>query len=93
VADVTEWDQAACKGQEIGIFFDHEDVRGEKRAASLAIARGICAQCRIRRTCLNYAIDTGQQFGVWGGLTAAERTDLVVASNRGGIVAPHRAAS
>ena len=90
---MTEWDQAACKGQEIGIFFDHEDVRGEKRAASLAVARGICAQCHIRRTCLTYAIDTGQQFGVWGGLTAAERTELVVASNRGGIVPPHRAAS
>jgi WhiB family redox-sensing transcriptional regulator len=77
-----DWDKAACNGQDTGIFFDHEDTRGEKRANFLAAARSICATCTIRTSCLDYAVDTVQQFGVWGGLTAAERAELIVTTNR-----------
>lgn len=89
------WDQAACNGLETGIFFDHEDTRGEKRATSLAAARSICATCTIRTACLDFAVDTAQAFGVWGGLTAAERSELIVAKQRRELLTParHRAAS
>ena len=92
---MTDWDQAACNGQDTSIFFDHEDTRGEKRAASLAVARSICATCSIRTACLTYAVETVQAFGVWGGLTAAERSELIVAKQRQEILTPgrHRAAS
>jgi WhiB family transcriptional regulator, redox-sensing transcriptional regulator len=93
---MTDWDQAACNGLDTGIFFDHEDTRGEKRATSLAAARSICATCTIRTACLNYAVDTVQAFGVWGGLTAAERTEIIVATQRRELLTPvrhHRAAS
>jgi WhiB family redox-sensing transcriptional regulator len=92
---MTDWDKAACNGRDTGIFFDHEDTRGEKRAASLAAARTICATCSIRTACLTYAMDTVQQFGVWGGLTAAERSELIVANHRREVLAPtgHLAAS
>jgi WhiB family transcriptional regulator, redox-sensing transcriptional regulator len=90
-----DWDQAACNGQQTSVFFDHEDTRGEKRATLLAAARTICATCPIRSECLDYAVDSGQQFGVWGGLTAAERSELIVATNRRSLITPvrHRAAS
>jgi WhiB family redox-sensing transcriptional regulator len=92
VRDMSNWDQAACNGQETRIFFDHEDMRGEKRAKSLAGARTICIGCSIKRACLTYALDSGQQFGMWGGLTANERNELIVA-NQGREILPHRAAS
>jgi WhiB family redox-sensing transcriptional regulator len=92
---MTDWDQAACNGQDTSIFFDHEDTRGEKRAASLAVARSICATCTIRSACLDYALESTQAFGVWGGLTAAERSEIIVAKQRREVLTPghHRAAS
>jgi WhiB family redox-sensing transcriptional regulator len=92
---MTDWDQAACNGLDTGIFFDHEDTRGEKRATSLAAARSVCATCTIRSACLDYAVDTVQAFGVWGGLTAAERSEIILASQRRDVLTPirHRAAS
>jgi WhiB family redox-sensing transcriptional regulator len=76
------WDDAACNGQETSIFFDHEDSRGEKRAVLLNAARSICSDCSIQSGCLDFAVRSGQQFGVWGGLTAAERSELVVVTTR-----------
>jgi WhiB family redox-sensing transcriptional regulator len=87
---MTDWDQAACNGQDTGIFFDHEDTRGEKRATSLAAARSICAQCTIRTACLDYAVETTQAFGVWGGLTAAERSEIIVAKQHRELLTPGR---
>jgi WhiB family redox-sensing transcriptional regulator len=92
--NVTDWDQAACRGQDTRIFFEHEDVRAARRLAALEKARKFCHQCPIKRDCLDYAVATGQQFGVWGGLTAAERLELPDYANL--MPAPrrqHRAAS
>lgn len=39
-------------------------------------AKAICAACEVRAECLEYALETGQQHGVWGGLSAHQRDDL-----------------
>ncbi len=36
-------------------------------------AKAICAGCPVIADCLNYAFETGQNYGVFGGLTADER--------------------
>jgi WhiB family redox-sensing transcriptional regulator len=36
----------------------------------------ICAMCAVSRQCLEFAIDTHEQHGVWGGLTEHERRAL-----------------
>lgn len=36
-------------------------------------AVAMCRACPVRRECLQWAIDTNQQFGVWGGLTPNQR--------------------
>ena len=89
------WDDAACNGQETSVFFDHEDSRGQKRVVLLNAARSICSTCTIRSACLDFALQSGQQFGVWGGLTAAERSELIVVTNRRQSLSAvrHRAAS
>ena len=40
-------------------------------------AKAICATCPVAEQCLEYAIETHQSDGVWGGLTAVERHRLV----------------
>lgn len=36
-------------------------------------AKEQCRQCVHRVECLQWALDTGEQHGVWGGLTAQQR--------------------
>jgi WhiB family redox-sensing transcriptional regulator len=36
-------------------------------------ARRICADCPVKAECREYALAQGEQFGIWGGLTAGER--------------------
>ncbi|MEV0616109.1 WhiB family transcriptional regulator [Nonomuraea sp. NPDC050404] len=42
-------------------------------------AKRYCVACPARQECLDYALRTGQDHGVWGGLTARERRDLAKA--------------
>lgn len=41
-----------------------------------AAAKTVCAGCEVREQCLAYAVSTGQDTGVWGGLTDTERRAL-----------------
>lgn len=36
-------------------------------------AKQICRPCAVRRQCLDWAIHTNQDIGVWGGLSEDER--------------------
>ena len=74
---MSKWDRAACVGRDTKIFFDHEDERGRRRTTALAMARVLCEGCTVKLDCLKLALDQNEQFGVWGGLTAGERTELV----------------
>lgn len=77
--DPADWrEQAACRGMETAIFFP---TRGDN--AGVAQARSICAGCPVRRQCLDNALaDTGDRYGIRGGLTARERMGQHMASGR-----------
>jgi WhiB family redox-sensing transcriptional regulator len=71
----TDWqERAACRGPHAAAFFppSKPERRDEKRLREDA-AKAICAACSVRRDCLNYALNVGEQHGVWGGLSEAER--------------------
>ncbi|MGH9195474.1 MAG: WhiB family transcriptional regulator [Acidimicrobiia bacterium] len=36
-------------------------------------AKKVCRECRVRKDCLAWALATGQDNGVWGGLSEDER--------------------
>ncbi|GAA1596425.1 WhiB family transcriptional regulator [Streptomyces globosus] len=43
---------------------------------SLREAKRLCAACEVRTGCLEYALANDERFGVWGGLSEAERLAL-----------------
>lgn len=36
-------------------------------------ARQVCRECAVRAECLDYALETNQDSGIWGGLAEEER--------------------
>lgn len=65
-----EWhEQANCKGTDGDEFFPD-------KGGSTRFAKRICARCEVTTECLEYALDTDQRFGVWGGLSERERNAL-----------------
>jgi WhiB family redox-sensing transcriptional regulator len=45
-----------------------------ERGADSRTVKGICGRCTVNTTCLDWAIDTDQLHGIWGGMTRTERT-------------------
>ena len=62
-------DLGSCRGMDPDIFFPD---RGE----SLAPAKTVCGECIVRDECLEFALDHGERFGVWGGTSERERRKL-----------------
>jgi WhiB family transcriptional regulator, redox-sensing transcriptional regulator len=65
------WALAACQTVSTELFFPVTET-GPARL-QVAQAKAICANCRVRLDCLEYAISTHQVHGVWGGLSESER--------------------
>jgi WhiB family transcriptional regulator, redox-sensing transcriptional regulator len=65
---------AACLGADPEVFFPI----GSTGPALLQTeeARAVCRGCDVARECLCWALDTGQDAGVWGGLSEDERRVL-----------------
>jgi WhiB family transcriptional regulator, redox-sensing transcriptional regulator len=63
--------QAACAGIDTETFFPS----GSTGTALNQIerAKAVCAICPVCSQCLDYALDTGQTDGVWGGLDPDQR--------------------
>lgn len=59
---------AACKGAPLDAFFPAEGAHG-----AYSEAQQYCAKCPVTRECLQHALDTGSDSGMWGGTTPAER--------------------
>lgn len=68
--DTDFFDDGACRGVETSVFFPVSDTFAGD-------AKAICATCPVAEQCLEYAIETHQSDGVWGGLTSVERHRLV----------------
>src|ERR1700742_3980173 len=65
------WRSAACLEADPELFFP-VSAHGPG-AREIAKAKAVCAACRVRRQCLQYALATHQLHGVWGGTSEDER--------------------
>jgi WhiB family redox-sensing transcriptional regulator len=71
-----EWlRRAACVGEDPELSFPV----GTKGPAlrDIAAAKRICARCPVTVQCLDFALDSGQASGVWGGTCEEERVELL----------------
>ncbi|GAC1317619.1 MAG: WhiB family transcriptional regulator WhcE [Acidimicrobiales bacterium] len=41
-----------------------------------ALAKRVCASCPVRLQCLEFAVTTNQEYGVWGGADEEERRNI-----------------
>lgn len=64
-------DRAECRDMSGEVFFPD---RYDKKA--IAFARRVCQRCPVAGPCLAYALDLGEQEGVWGGTLEHERRRL-----------------
>lgn len=54
-------------------------LRSEKRSVKISReqqAKAVCASCTVRAQCLDQALERGERYGIWGGLTDLERRHL-----------------
>ena len=73
-ADSAWRDAAACTATDPELFFPIGT--SGPALAQTAKALQICRGCPARHACLEWAIQTGADFGIWGGLTEDERRAL-----------------
>ena len=83
-------DRAACLGEDPELFFPI----GSTGPALVQIeeAKAVCRRCEVVDSCMKWAIESGQDTGVWGGLSEDERRALKrrdARARRAGPVAPH----
>lgn len=70
-----EWrHRAKCRGVDPELFFPV----GTSGPAQLQIgeAKAVCRRCPVVSECLAWALESGQDDGVWGGLDETERRKL-----------------
>jgi WhiB family transcriptional regulator, redox-sensing transcriptional regulator len=60
--------RAACTGIDSEIFYPASEDEAEALEA-----KAICAICPVQATCLEYALESREREGIWGGTTERER--------------------
>lgn len=65
---------ALCKDEDPELFFPIGNTGPAER--QIKEARSVCNQCVVKCDCRDWALDTGQQSGIWGGLSEDERRGM-----------------
>ncbi|MFE9855519.1 WhiB family transcriptional regulator [Streptomyces sp. NPDC005780] len=67
----TDWhEEALCRQVDPELFMP--EVGGSAKDA-----KATCMSCEVRPQCLNYAVDAGERWGVWGGLGQKDLRRLI----------------
>lgn len=76
-----EWvHRARCRDEDPELFFPVGTTG--PAAAQIEAAKAVCFACEVRGDCLEWALLTGQDAGVWGGMSEEERRALRRARRR-----------
>lgn len=71
--------RARCRGRDATLFFAPAaggELKEEKLARE-AMAKSICRECPVRAQCLEFALETREPYGIWGGLNELERRRMM----------------
>ena len=69
-------DEAACRFEDPDLFFPPEKERGRYAVLRETLAKRVCLRCPVLGECTAYALAADERYGVWGGLSPAERDRL-----------------
>jgi WhiB family redox-sensing transcriptional regulator len=73
--DVDDWrDQAACRDTDPDLFFPIGSTG--PAVEQIDAAKAVCTQCEAQQSCLEFALVTNQESGIWGGTSEDERRKL-----------------
>jgi WhiB family redox-sensing transcriptional regulator len=80
MTEVWSWrDEAACRDV---VTADYDPFFADTEAGQLE-AIAICGICLVRDDCLTFAVRTGQQYGIWGGLAEGTIRRLIARDRAG----------
>lgn len=63
--------RAACRDVDPELFFPPGTTGPALR--QIREAKQVCRRCPVQVSCLQFALETGEDFGIWGGTTEDER--------------------
>ena len=73
--DLDDWrSRSACRDTDPDLFFPVGTTG--LALEQIAAAKAVCATCEVRAACLEFALATNQESGVWGGTSEEERRKL-----------------
>ena len=73
--DNDDWrDRSACRDTDPDLFFPIGTTG--PAIEQIQAAKAVCRQCEVQGACLEFALATNQEAGVWGGTTEDERRKL-----------------
>jgi WhiB family redox-sensing transcriptional regulator len=73
--ELDEWrEQSACRDTDPDLFFPVGTTG--PAIEQIANAKAVCRVCDVQKQCLEYALTTNQDSGIWGGTSEEERRAL-----------------
>ncbi|MER5755361.1 WhiB family transcriptional regulator [Streptomyces sp. NPDC002088] len=77
LVDLWAWQrEAACRDLDSTLFYSPHGEGFTDRRSREERARSVCWTCAVQEKCAQFALTLGETYGVWGGLTEAERRRL-----------------
>lgn len=73
-ADATWRDRASCRFANLSLFFPADGIGSALEQVN--VAKAVCQDCQVQDACLQFALETNQEAGIWGGATEDERRRL-----------------
>lgn len=70
-------EKAACRGVDTEKFFLERGARSRNKRKQEEEAVRICRSCPVLVECRRWALEVPEYYGVWGGLTADQRMQLM----------------
>lgn len=66
--------RAICRTEDPELFFPIGSTG--PAAVQIEVAKSVCRECPVMNMCLEWSLATGQDAGVWGGMSEDERRSL-----------------
>jgi WhiB family redox-sensing transcriptional regulator len=94
---IGDWQELAeCRGADASVWYPMWMESGDDGTIGAPIsiyneAKAVCSHCEVRPQCLDYAMETKERYGCWGGLAPIERLRIERKHRRQRLVAKRRA--